>query len=386
MVSNTHKRLLSAILLALAGCSSMTDTGEVFSDRRVEYRKSQNLERDLEVPPDLTKTTLGDAMTVPDSPASSSATYSEFLRQQEQHRGGTVTAGAGPAKVLPKIESVEFKQDGNQRWLVIAAPADEVWQKVVGFWQENGILLVEQDPAVGVMLTDWIENRANIKSDFITDSVRKVFDGAYSSGTRDQYRVRLERGRTEGTTELYLTQRGMQEEFFKGTTGETQQSRWVPRESDPGLESEMLRRLMVYLGVAEQQAKAVVAQKGEAPVRAQMHKTDAESFLSLREGGERAWRLVGVALDRVGFAVEGREQAQGHYLVRYNDPTQKDEKPGFFSGLFAGKKKEEAETRYRIHLLGAGESTRIQVENEAGQPQNSETAVRILTLLHEQLR
>jgi outer membrane protein assembly factor BamC len=234
MASNHDRLLLSSVLLAtLAGCSSFSDTGEVFSDRRVEYRKSQGLERDLEVPPDLTKATLDDPMQVPDAAASSSATYSEFMRQQQNRREGTVVAAAAPARVLPKVENVELKQDGNQRWLEIAAPADDVWQRLLGFWQENGILLVEQDPLVGVMLTDWIENRADIKSDFITDSVRKVFDGAYAAGTRDQYRIRLEHGKGEGITELYLTQRGMQEEFARGSTGEEQQSRWVPGRAIP---------------------------------------------------------------------------------------------------------------------------------------------------------
>jgi len=386
MVSNPNKLLLSAILLALAGCSSMTDTGEVFSDRRVEYRKSQNLERDLEVPPDLTKVTLNDAMRVPETAAGSSATYSEYMQQQQIRQGGTVNAAAAPAKVLPKIDNVDLKQEGDRRWLEISAPVDAVWQKVLGFWQENGILLVEQDPQVGVMLTDWVENRADIKSDVITDAVRKVFDGAYSAGTRDQYRIRLERGKQEGVTELYLTQRGMQEEFAKGTTGESQQSVWVPRATDPGLEAEMLRRLMVYLGISDQQAQASLAQKREAPARAQLHKTDAESFLTLTGGSDDAWRTLGVALDRVGFAVEGREQAQGYYLVRYNDPNHRDEKPGFFAGLFSGKKKEEEESRYRVHLVDQGGSTRVQVESEAGEQLNTDTSIRILTLLSEQLR
>jgi outer membrane protein assembly factor BamC len=253
--------------------------------------------------------------------------------------------------------------------------------------------LTEQDPAVGVMVTDWIENRADIKSDFITDAVRKLFDSAYSAATRDQYRVRLERGDADGTVELFLTHRGMQEEVVTGATGtKSDRTVWVPRATDHELEAEMLRRLMVYMGVADDRASRSLAKKGSSvKTRSQLIKGRDQVSLQLRESIERAWRLTGVALDRVGFAVEDRDRAKGIYVVRYNDPMRDQEKKrGLLSKLAFWKSdaKIDKENRYQVSLQSAAgaEQTDIVVLNENGVRENSDTAVRILTLLHEQLR
>ncbi len=45
---------------------------------------------------------------------------------------------------------------------------------------------------------------------------------------------------------------------------------WQPRPADPDLEAEMLRRLMVRLGVAEERARTAVASAGKAPERARL--------------------------------------------------------------------------------------------------------------------
>ena len=155
---------------------------------------------------------------------------------------------------------VQRRRDGEARWLLINAPVEDVWQKVISFWQENGILLAEQDPTVGVMRTSWIENRANISRDFITDTIRRALDGLYETGLRDQFRVRLERA-SQGRAELYLTHYGMEEQVVQGAEGEVANTIWVPRERDPGLEVEMLNRLMVYMGAADERTRARLADR-----------------------------------------------------------------------------------------------------------------------------
>jgi len=40
----------------------------------------------------------------------------------------------------------------------------------------------------------------------------------------------------------------------------------------------------------------------------------------LADSFDRAWRRVGLALDRVGFTVEDRDRSKGLYYVRYLDP------------------------------------------------------------------
>jgi outer membrane protein assembly factor BamC len=379
----------SFILVILMGCESISSKMEdVLPDRKVEYKKSKQAERDLEIPPDLTSSSIRDDFAIPGSAGSGgSATYSDFLNRGQ--RPGTGTAGSMPGSVLPQIDDIEVRRDGDQRWLVIRAQADDVWPKVISFWQENGILLVEQDPAVGVMVTDWIENRADIESDFITDTIRSVFDGLYSAATRDQFRIRLERNGDGEVTELFLTHRGMEEQVVSSPGGSGERNVWVPRGSDHGLEAEMLRRLMVYMGVADQKASRSLARReASSQARSQLIRNRDRVELQINEGFSRAWRLTGVALDRVGFAVEDRDRASGIYYVRYNDPMRGQEDPGFLSKLafWRDDSNIDKENRYQVSLRPETGATKLLVLNEQGERENSDTAVRILTLLHEQLK
>ncbi|MCP4126460.1 MAG: outer membrane protein assembly factor BamC, partial [Gammaproteobacteria bacterium] len=223
--------LLSLLLTLLAGCNTLPNVEEMLPDRKVEYKKSKQAEENLEVPPDLSSSSISDSLVIPGAQGSSSATYSDFANRETPAPGARSSGG-----VIPQLEDIRVQRDGNQRWLVAKASPDDVWSRVIEFWQENGILMVEQDPSVGVMVTDWIENRADIKSDIITNTVRKLFDGAYSASTRDQYRVRIERGGEAGTVELFLTHRGMQEELVStGGSGQSERAVWIPRATDHGL-------------------------------------------------------------------------------------------------------------------------------------------------------
>jgi len=63
------------------------------------------------------------------------------------------------------------------------------------------------------METDWTENRAKIKQDPIRNLLGGIIDGAYSTGERDKFRTRLERGAQPNTTEIYITHRGAAEVY-----------------------------------------------------------------------------------------------------------------------------------------------------------------------------
>ena len=240
MLVRLTKILPVLIAFGLTACSMMPKVEDVLPDRKIEYKKEKQAEVNLEVPPDLTKSSIDDTRMVPDIAPSGTATYSDYVGERKPTGGTSGTSGSrGSGEVLPDIEKVTVKRDGDQRWLVVQASVDDVWFKVLSFWQENGILLLEQDPTVGVMRTNWIENRADIKSDFLTDILRKAVDGLYSAATRDQYRVRLEEGEQAGTTEVFLTHRGMEEKLIIGTAGEEEQAAWIIRPTDHGLEAEM---------------------------------------------------------------------------------------------------------------------------------------------------
>ena len=99
----------------------------------------------------------------------------------------------------------------------------------------------------------------------------------------------------------------------------------------------MLRLLMIRLGSDEKRATAAIQAAKEKPVeRATLSRgTDGAGTLDVDESFDRAWRRVGLALDRVGFTVIDRDRSRGLYFVRYVDPETDGEKAadGFFSKL-----------------------------------------------------
>jgi outer membrane protein assembly factor BamC len=172
--------------------------------------------------------------------------------------------------------------------------------------------------------------------------------------------------------------------------GDLERTVWNPREADHDLEAEMLRRLMVYMGVADQRASRSLARKGTAAQpRSQLNRGRDQVSLQIDENFARAWRLTGVALDRVGFAVEDRDRAKGVYYVRYNDPMKDVEEPGLLDKLAFWRDNDsniDKENQYLVSLNGNGNQTNVVVLDKSGSRDNSDTAVRILTLLNEQIR
>ena len=373
-----------AVFLAvglLAGCS-----GNIMPEsKKIEYKSAGKLPP-LEIPPDLTQQSRDERYTVPDvSTSKGSATYSAYSSERTG-QARTTTA----QDLLPQVDKMRIERSGTQRWLVVGGAPDKFWPVVKEFWQELGFLVNVEIPEAGIMETDWAENRAKLPQDILRGTLGKVFDSLYSTAERDKFRTRLEKGAEPGTVEIYISHRGMYEIFTNEGRSET---KWQPRPADPELEAEMLRRLMVRLGVDEARAKTLVA-ADQRQDRAKLSRaTDGVGALLLEEAFDRAWRRVGLALDRVGFTVEDRDRAQGMYFVRYVDPDsdakKKDAEKGFLSKLMfwkGGGSDAPDKVQYRIHLKASGEATSVQVLTREGGVDRSDTSRRILGLLHEQLK
>ncbi len=373
---------LSSLLIGLlAGCG-----GNILPEsKKIEYKSAGKLPP-LEIPPDLTQQTRDERYAVPDvSSSKGSATYSAYSSERAG-QARTTTA----QDLLPQVDKMRIERSGTQRWLVVAGTPDRLWPSVKEFWQELGFLVNVEMPEAGIIETDWAENRAKLPQDVIRGALGKVFDSLYSTAERDKFRTRLEKGAEPGTVEIYISHRGMYEIFTNEGRSET---KWQPRPADPELEAEMLRRLMVRLGVDEARAKTLVA-ADQRQDRAKLSRaTDGVGALLLEEAFDRAWRRVGLALDRVGFTVEDRDRAQGMYFVRYVDPDsdakKKDAEKGFLSKLMfwkGGGSDAPDKVQYRIHLKASGEATSVQVLTREGGVDRSDTSRRILGLLHEQLK
>ena len=363
---------MCACALMFAGCSSVES---FIAGDKIDYKNQSNKTAPLEVPPDLTQ-------------------LSRDNRYQPQ--GGVVSASgmqvsvaaaaaSAPLVAPSSVGEMRIERDGNQRWLVTPATPDELFPQVRNFWVERGFSMAIDDPQAGVMETDWAENRAKIP----IDGLRRLFGGVleplYSTGERDRFRTRIER--TPTGSEIYITHRGIEE--FLST-----QSRDVPvwrnRPNDPQLEAEMLVRLMAKLGAKPDAGRAQAAAAPVAPMaKARVIQGEPGAALEFDESFDRAWRRVGLALDRSGFTVEDRDRSGGVYFVRYVDPKYAGrEEPNFFAKLFTSGAEKDARNpqRYRIAVKRAGEKTQVAVLSSQGAPDNSENGQRIVALLVEELK
>ncbi|HWH49397.1 MAG TPA: outer membrane protein assembly factor BamC [Burkholderiales bacterium] len=360
-------------VFALSGCSSKALEG-----KKIDYKTAGKV-TPIAVPPDLSAPPTSDRYAIPEN-AAGSATYSEYSEGQ-----GTRTTGPATAAVLPAVENVRFERGGSQRWLVVEADAETLWPAIREFWQDSGFLIDRELPEIGIMETDWAENRAKIPDSTLRKLIGKVLDQAYSYPERDKFRTRLEHGEEPGTTEIYVSHRGA----YQVVVGERQseQVKWQMRPTDPELEAEMLSRLMRRLGAKEEQAKA----KPAAPEpRAQLTGNgETPEALRLDDSFDRAWRRVGLALDRVGFTVEDRDRSKGLYYVRYLDPDidGKGKSGSGWSRLaFWRSDASKNDEQFRISVADAEKGTEVTVQNTEGTAAKSPTAGRILALLQQELK
>jgi outer membrane protein assembly factor BamC len=348
-----------SLSLILSACS-------VLESDKIDYKSTAKATA-LEVPPDLTQLARETRYLVPGAAVTASSQ-------------AVNPSGPGQATAAAVLGDVRIERDGNQRWLVVARPAEALWRPVNDFWKENGFVFTLEQANLGIMETDWAENRAKIPQDFIRNALGKVLDSLYSSGERDKFRTRLERN-ASGGTDIFISHRGMAENY---TDIQKSGTAWQPRAADPELETEFLRRLMIKLGATQAQTTAAVA---AAPVKksARISTTNGQSVLEVDADFDRAWRRVGLSLDRTSFTVEDRDRSKGLYFVRYVEPSADKGEPGFFSKLFSGKS-DPTPLKLRIAIVGQGSVSAVSVQNSTGSPDNSPNAQRILKVIADDLQ
>jgi len=374
LISSLRAASLVVAALALGACSTVDN---FLQGDRIDYKSQAGKTAPLEVPPDLTQLQREGRYQPQGGAAVSASTFGTAA--------ATTASPSATSSVAPSsLGQMRIVREGNQRWLVVPMPAEQLWPQLRSFWQERGFTLVVDTPEAGVMETDWAENRAKIPQDVIRRTIGRVLDSLYDTGERDRFRMRVERN--GDNSEVFISHRGMVEVY---TTDRKEQTVWTQRPSDPQLEAEFLSRLMVKLGAKEDVARTVAATPVTSAPRARMLSGQPAATLQVDEGFDRAWRRVGLALDRSGFTVEDRDRAGGLYFVRYIDPKDAaTAEPGFLGKLFSfGKSdKGQAPGRYRIAVKTEGERTSISVQNAQGGPENGAVGQRIAALLVDDLK
>ncbi len=411
--------LLPLLLLAnLTACDSIP-----FIDNSSDY-KGAGRARPLEVPPDLTASSASDTYSVPGS-----TSYSSYTQAQEGQE-------AGVEKVLQTPEGVRLERAGAQSWLVVDAPAEKIWPLIREFWIDMGFAVRVENPQLGVMETEWVESDA-IKADTsgnALDKFDKWLDKLSGFADRKKFRTRLDRGDEAGTTEIYMTHRSVsgapddgknriQTQLGEIETGYKANANDAPKgdANDAELDAELLRRLMVKLGIEEQKSKTILAEAVVVKRAEVVKESDGSARLLLNDKFDRAWRRVGLALDRIGFVIEDKDRSNGLFFVRYADididnttkkkkglfeslkfwgdddkkedvqtPADKEQKSIVDSLKFWGtddKKKTDPDKQYRIKVAdGDADKAVVTVIDTNGVRVRTTTANRIIALMYEQLK
>lgn len=408
--------LAALAALLFTGCTWTSGMG---SGDKVDYKAAAAKTSPLEVPPDLTQLAR-EGRYQPQAGVVSASSVATGTTQPPRAAPGTPGAPSGTGAAAPasagtvapgRAGEARIERQGQQRWLVTAQTPEQLWPLLRSFWEKNGFTLALDNPQLGLMETNWNENRAKLPKDAVRSFLTNIGINAYDSGERDLFRTRVER--TETGTEVYISHRGLQEVFVSDLRREV--TTWRARPSDPELEAEFLGRLMLALGGVEDTTRATapaagaapgaaaarpgaavaapaaaasaVAAPPEAPARARLLAETSGAALEVDEPFDRAWRRVGLALDRGGFTVEDRDRAQGLYYVRYVDPASAgQEEPNFFARLFSSTPTSATPVRYRVVLKGQGNKTVVSVLTSAGATDSGENGKRIAERLVRELK
>jgi outer membrane protein assembly factor BamC len=374
-----------AILLVtglIAGCSTTDPVAK--ADFKSVVAPVNETDK-LEVPPDLTVPQQQNKYSIPGNGVA-------LASQNAAAPATPATAGAKPAAaaaVATTPDTVKMVRAGSQRWVTVDnKSAAELWPQLKAFWQDNGFVIADDEPDVGIMETEWAENRAKLPNDGLRKLMESVGIGSiYSTGERDKFRIRLEKG--EHGTEVYFSHRGMVEVYIDQYKNQTM---WQPRPSDPDLEAVMLARFMQRLGVSDEQASAAVKQT--AIPKAEAKAPIVNGTLAIGDSFDRAWRRVGLALDRIGLVVTDRDRSQGLYYVKpaKNEVDKPNESSGgFWSSLAfwksadkSGAKPADVDARIQVKETTPGH-TEITVLDKQGQPLVDAFSRGTLDKLHSEL-
>ncbi|WP_250513463.1 outer membrane protein assembly factor BamC [Caballeronia sp. INDeC2] len=372
----THAKRVSVLslgagaLFSLAGCDTLNDW---LAPDRVNYKAAETAPS-LAVPSDLTTADISQRYAAPPK-----------INALGGAAERSVTPAGNATLGVPNAQDpfgMHIESDGDRRWLVVDGRSpDQIWGPLKEFWEENGFTLKTDAPQTGIMATDWAENRANIPNDWFRNSVGKLLDFAYSSGTRDMFRTQVDRA-SDGSTDISVTHSAMEEVL---TGQDKTSSRWEARPRNPQLEAAVLTKLMQKFGLTEKQSQQLMTQARPSGAKVAVDQSAGGSTLDLAEPFDRAWLRVGLALDRTNFTVDNRDRDKGIYYVHFSDSMAELKKDGLFGKLFSSNTPKPTR-QFLVNVRPKADAvTQVGVVDANGQPDTSSDAQRIVSLLHAQL-
>lgn len=366
--SKISKIVILFMLLNVSACSVVDNLMD--TKNRINYKNNRSIKA-LEFPPDLTAPEFDRAFALPADGVVSASSLG--------NSSAGYTVDGRTTSVLPTSTSMRIGGQGKLRWLDVAAPADKIWPKIRDFWRSLGISVKRDEPRIGIMETDWAENRAGLPMDWFRKSLGKIFQNAYDAGTRDRYHIRVEKSGS-GATRIFLTHKGAEKVITETISG------WELRPANHVLEAEMLNRLQAFLQGDVGGAKGNISTDlNQTTSLVDLVTQEGQPILQVNDNYKRAWVLTGIMLDRMGLIAEKRNQSSGIYEVKYQGDDEDKAKRGFFSRLFGGRKTLLVKGReYQVHVQDAGKLSVVRVTDDEGKPLPKRLAQLVLERLKKE--
>ena len=308
--------------LLVVSCSKIIDPVKKIGlgSRVVNYQADEKVES-LIIPPDLTE------------PGSQGA-FSEVIEVINNDN------------VIQKVQNIEVMRDKYRRWLVVEMPPSEVWSLSKEFFRSYNFKIQKENQKIGIFETDYLEIETIVPDKSlgaIRASLAKVLQTQYGLPIADKYRVRIEPIEGQNKTEVYLTLSSIGE-VVNGAVRV-----WQPREKDVELETEMLLKLMVFLG--SDRADAITK------IQSNLELNELIASVTISESGyatlvfpynkKQTWSYLGWALDELGVEVDDRDSIEGSFLIKAT-PNK-----GFFSKILGSMDRQKT---YQLIIKEVGES------------------------------
>lgn len=304
-------------LLLLTACASSPGGSSI------AYRDAET-ERDLSVPPDLTKPRSQTAASVPES----------------EQVGG----------LLPEFDEVELVRAGANSWLELrGAPPERIWPRLKAFIRSEGLQIRAERPTAGIIETTWSERFDSLPEEgiggFFNGFVEFFESSVGGNNVFDRFQFRLERMAGGQGSRVFVNHWSAQEtrERTRSEEGPDVTGFDVQRQAgDPAIIGEMQRRLLVYVGVQERRASRIVERRSNGmPAVAEYEEIGEIGAVRLSgdDDFDALWSQVGDSLGQMGAIIDDADQERGVYRVRWlppGEPVESGDSGGFFSGLFGG--------------------------------------------------
>jgi len=323
---------LSTLFLALSlgGCISLggddKEEDQVgLGERSIGYYSDKTV-TSLEIPPDLTKPSSQNEFKLEN--------YVTGIQEDTLSFSEKDNTIKEASSILRTLANIEVKKSGDRRWLLVDKKPDAVWNLSKSFFKSHGFAIKKTNKKIGMMETDFLENHPEIPDKslgVIRSMLKKAVAARYALPIVDKYRIRIEPKDNGDKSEVYLSLTSMEEVLTKAGSDD-ENTIWQSRPKDQALETEMLYRLMTFLGSDHAVAREKIIQaKEDQTLTVSLSKgVNGYAKLTFSLNQYDTWDNMGWALDQLNIDVDDKDVKEGSFYINVS----RTEDQGLWSRMF----------------------------------------------------